>query len=176
MAVTKGALRTVFIDASGPPAAVAERTRASFRYNAALDLDEGVYELLRGVRSAKDLVRSARSELVARLSAYANDATTRIELEAVSHLIQKEMMHIIARQALSGEAIIRSKSALLASPTAINMTLDILTERGFTVVLDVQKTVVPSHVDSAGKVVSVTTRVYVFHVKWQKPEVRPTNK
>lgn len=129
MAVTRDALRTVFIDASGAPEAVAERTRDAFRYSAALDLDPAVYELLRPITSASALVRSARSELVARLSAYATDAPA--DLARVTELLQKEVMHILERQALSGAALIRSTNPLLDSPAALNMTLDVLTERGF---------------------------------------------
>jgi len=97
MAVTKDVLRTVFIDATGPPDVVAARTRESFRYSAALDLDPSVYELLRPLRSAKALVRAARSELVARLSAYAVEQPE--VLTRVIDVLQKEIMHIISRRA-----------------------------------------------------------------------------
>jgi len=170
MAVAKDVLRTVFIDASGPPDAVAARTRESFRYSAALDLDPSVYELLRPVRSAKALVRSARSELVARLSAYAAEQPEL--LAATIEVMQRELMPIIARQALSGHALIRSSNDVFAkNRAAVNMALDVLTERGFTVYLDIEKTYIPSHVED-GKIVSREARVLAFHVSWTKPDVR----
>lgn len=118
MAVTKDALRTVFIDATGPPNSVAERTRSAFRYNASLDLDHDVYERLRGIASSSSIVRAARSDLVARLASYANDSS--IEFTQVTELLKSEFMSIIQRQALSGEAIVRSTSAVLHSRTAVN--------------------------------------------------------
>ncbi len=171
MAVTKDTLRTVFIDASGSPEAVAARTKESFRYTASLDLDPSVYELVRGIRSAKALVRAARSELVARLSSYATEEPAR--LKAVCDVLTSEFMSILSRQALSGAAVIRSRNAVFESPVAVNMALDVLTERGFTVVLDVQRTSIPTFVDN-GKIVSTEKRVLAFSITWPKPDIRAT--
>lgn len=118
MAVTKDALRTVFIDATGPASSVAERTRLAFKYNASLDLDSQVYERLRSIASSSSIVRAARSDLVARLASYAADSSQ--EFTRVTELLKNELMPIIQRQALSGEAIVRSTSEVLHSKTAVN--------------------------------------------------------
>jgi len=80
----------------------------------------------------------------------------------------------VPAEALSGAALIRSSNEVFRTSLAVNMALDVLTERGFTVVLDVQKTLIPSHVDGASKIVSTETRVLVFSVSWPKPDIRAT--
>ena len=45
-------------------------------------------------------------------------------------VIQKEFLYIIRRQALSGKAIIRSVNPIFSEPLALDMALDVLSERG----------------------------------------------
>ena len=167
MAVTKDTLRTVFIDASGTPEAVAARTKEAFRYSAALDLDPHVYELVRGIRSSKSLVRSARTELVMRLSAYAEQDPEMLKI--ICQVLQKEFMAILARQALSGAAIVRSSNKVFEQSAAVNMALDVLTERGYNVVLDVQRQQVPFFIDAQGNIKTNEVRVLAFSITWAKP-------
>ena len=67
-----------------------------------------------------------------RLNKYASDHPAM--LKDVIELINKELFHILKQQALSGHAVIRSTNPLLESRTAKGMILDVLSERGFTVV------------------------------------------
>jgi hypothetical protein len=69
---------------------------------------------------------------------------------------------------------VRTVNPLLTEhPSAVNMVLDILFERGFTVVLDVQITSVPFRVcQSTGLVTPQAQRVHLLQITWPKPAVR----
>lgn len=70
-------------------------------------------------------------------------------LDVITH----DFLHIIKKQALNGRAVIRSQNPIFKQPEAINICLDLFSERGFRVVLDVFKEKVPSHVDlQTGKI------------------------
>jgi hypothetical protein len=62
-------------------------------------------------------------------------------------MLNLEFMHICKRQALAGAAIIRTNNPLLESSIAVNMVLDVLAERGYTVTLDVVKSQIPAFVE-----------------------------
>ena len=76
-------------------------------------------------------------------------------------------------QSLAGAAVIRSVSPLFETPDCVNMALDVLAERGYTVVLDVLRERVPLRVDAAtGAIESRSSKVFVFRVSFPKPEIR----
>ena len=88
-------------------------------------------------------------------------------------------MHILQRQALAGRAIIRSNSSLLENPVAINIVLDVLSERGYSVTLDVVRFQVPQYLEPHIPGSSVNQRIalktdktYVFTVEWRRPQIR----
>jgi adenylate kinase len=170
LAITRGHVRAVFIDASDAAEEVAGRVRKAFSYTAALDLDPGVYDLLRPIKSASSLVKCARSALVARLGRYGQDSPEL--LSRVVGVLQAEFMHILEQQALMGAAVVRSQNALLLGDrSALVIALDVLAERGYHVVLDVQLTHIPVFV-TAGAITCKTQKVLQFSVTWARPEVR----
>jgi adenylate kinase len=115
--------------------------------------------------------------MVSRLNSYATEYSDLFE--RVLDVIQSEFSHILRRQSLTGVAIIRSQNPLLENPIALNMCLDVLTERGFTVVLDVVKVQVPSHLDpivpgdvAGPKIICRTEKTLIFRLEWQKPSIQ----
>lgn len=46
-------------------------------------------------------------------------------------MLEADFMHILERQALAGRAVIRSSLRMLDNPVAVNMALDVLSERGY---------------------------------------------
>ena len=62
---------------------------------------------------------------------------------------------------------------------AVNMVLDVLAERGYTVTLDVMRSSVPSHVEpfvpgdaTGARIVCRTEKSFKFHVSFPPPEIR----
>jgi adenylate kinase len=166
-----------FIDASGPVEAVKAQLLKEFAFQSSLDLDEHTFELVRRVESASMVTRQARTFLVTRLNSYALDHAALFT--QVVDLLENEFLHIIRRQSLAGAAVIRSNNALLETPIAVNILLDVLSERGFTCVLDVVRTPVPLRLeplvygDTVGpRIITRIDRTFVFHITFPKPEIR----
>ena len=170
LAITRGHVRAVFIDASASAEEVSGRVRKAFSYSAALDLDAAVYDQLRTLKTAASLVKCARSALVARLGRYGQESPEL--LARVVGVLQHEFMHILEQQALMGAAVVRSENALLLGDRrALVMALDVLAERGYHVVLDVQLTHIPQGIHGSA-IVNKTQKVLQFSITWARPEVR----
>ena len=91
----------------------------------------------------------------------------------VVNLIQSDFVKILQQQALQGKAIIRSVSPLLAKPMALDILLDIMSERGFSIVLDYQKPVTARSFDAeSGKFVLAQDRLWEFQISWPRPAIR----
>ena len=170
LAITRGHVRTVFIDATAPAEEVAGRVRKAFSYSAALDLDAAVYDQLRTLKTAATLVKCARSALVARLGRYGQESPEL--LARVVDVLRCEFEHIFEQQALMGAAVVRSVNPLLlGDPRALVMALDVLAERGYHVVLDVQLSHIPESIRGSA-IVCKAQKVLQFNVSWARPEVR----
>ena len=110
-----------------------------------MELGDETFERVRIIPLASEVILNARYELIKRLDNY--QLRQDILFDQVIRVILNEFVHIIKRQALSGRAIIRSNNPVFNEKVAINMALDLLTERGYTVVLDVKKKQKPEHID-----------------------------
>lgn len=72
-----------------------------------------------------------------RLDAYPTDSPA--TLDAVVDLLRADFFPIIEAHVASGLATVRSTNPILRNPTALRAVLDILTERGYIVAVDVKK-------------------------------------
>ena len=159
-----------FVSAEGGPTEVQERILKELRYQSSMELSDDTFERLRRIPLASEVILNARYELVRRLDNY--KARYSDLFDQVIAVIQNEFMHIIKRQALSGRAIIRSNNATFNEKVAVDMALDLLTERGYTVVLDVRKEKQPSRVEANGDIVMREVRVFEFQIEFARPSIR----
>lgn len=158
-----------FINADSDPESVRKQIARELHYQSSLDLAPDTYEMVHSVESAHRVIQQARTKMVTRLNAYASDYPDLFR--SVIALLNSEFIHIVKRQALAGQAVIRTNNGILENPVAINMCLDVLSERGFRVVLDVLRTQVPVLVepyipgDTAGQRIRHTLeKTYVFRI------------
>lgn len=160
-----------FISAEGSIPEVQERIIKELQYQSSLELGNETFERVRQFPLASEIILNARTELVRRLDVYRMKQTELFD--AVIEVLKSEMLHIVKRQALSGRAIVRSNNPIFAQQQAIDMALDILTERGFQVVLDLKRKLLPVSVDlKTGQVISKETRVYEFQIEFPRPTIR----
>jgi adenylate kinase len=160
-----------FIDATGSVTDVQNRIRKEIAYQSSMELDETTFAIVRKLPLATELISNARHALVCRLDEYARHQA--VLFQDVIKIFEKDFLHIISRQALAGRAIIRSQNPIFRQPAAVNMLLDVLSERGFSVVLDVLRESVPSQIDlQTGKIINETIRVYKFEVQFERPKIR----
>ena len=159
-----------FINAEGGPQEVQERILKELRYQSSMELSDDTFERLRRIPLASEVILNARYELVRRLDNY--KARYSDLFDSVISVIMNEFLHIIRRQALSGRAIIRSNSPVFNEKIAVDMALDLLTERGYTVVLDIKKKQQPSRWERDGEIVLKEVRVFEFQIEFARPSIR----
>ncbi len=125
------------INAQGSITEVEQNIVGELEYQSSLELDPRTYDRLRTLPLASEIVVHARQELVRRLDSY---ELGQPELfQRVANLIDKKIMPIVKRHALSGHANINSEDPVLTESDALAMFIDIFSERGYHAVVDVHR-------------------------------------
>ncbi len=159
------------INAQGPIAEVEENIVHEFAYQSSLELDPRTFDALRNLPLASEIIVHARQELVKRLDGYAH-ANSDLFSKAIT-FIEKKVMPIVVRHALSGLAQINSEDPLLDEPLALAMLIDIFSERGYHAVVDVHRIEVPDYVDiNTGFIKCRVKKVYRITVRFKGSEIR----
>ena len=136
-----------------------------------MELADETFEKVRRIPLASEVITNARHDLVRRLDHYRARNTELFD--RVIKVITQEFIHIIRRQALSGRAIIRSDNTIFSEPGAIDMALDLLSERGYTITLDYNKISQPLRVDlQTGELINKIIKIYEFTIDFPKPTIR----
>ncbi|KAF8063870.1 vacuolar iron transporter 4 [Scenedesmus sp. PABB004] len=136
------------IDAMGSLEETRQQITKELRYQSSLDLSTSTYELIRHLPLAKDVVLSARQELVMRLDGYA-EASFDLFVEVVDRIIN-DVLPVVRQSGLAGHAEYVTRSPFFTDhPVAIDMLVDVLTDRGFHVCYIREDTAVPEAVDLA---------------------------
>ena len=159
------------INAQGPITEVEQNILGEFEYQSSLELDPRTYDRLRTLPLASEIVIHARQELVRRLDGY---ELNHPELfQRVVTLIDKKIMPIVMRHALSGHANINSEDPVLSESDALAMLIDIFSERGYHAVVDVHRIEVPESVDLVtGKINCRVKKVYRTIIRFKGSEIR----
>ena len=140
-------------------------------YQSSLELDPRTYDRLRTLPLASEIIVHARQELVKRLDTYA--LTMPEVFERVVTLIDKKIMPIVIRHALSGYAQVNSEDMLLDESTALAMLIDIFSERGYHAMVDVHRIEIPESVDlKTGKICSRAKKVFRITIRFRGSEIR----
>ena len=160
-----------FINAQGPVETVEQNILHEVQYQSTLELDPRTVDRLRGVPVASEIVVHARQELVKRLDSYELQSS---ELFArVIQFIERKMMPIILRHAISGVAHINTEDPLLDSPSALAMLIDVFSERGYYAVVEIHRIEVPESVDAtSGAIRCSTKKVYRIEIRFKGSEIR----
>lgn len=159
------------INAQGPIAEVEQNIAREFEYQSSLELDPRTFDALRNLPLASEIVVHARQELVKRLDSYA--LTNSDLFHKVITLVEKKMMPIVHRHALSGHANINSEDPVLHEPEALAMLIDIFSERGYHAVVDIHRIEVPDVFDPrTGKITCRIKKVYRTIIRFKGSEIR----
>jgi adenylate kinase len=160
-----------FITAQAPIPEVQANIVRELEYQSSLELDPRTFDRLRGLPLASEIIRHARQDLVRRLDGYEVEQPE--TFGRVIEFIEGKMMPIVVRHAISGMASINSEDPLFEDPAALAMLIDIFSERGFHVTVDVTRVGVPLRVDlQTGKIYSQEKKVFHFSVRFRNPEIR----
>lgn len=140
-------------------------------YQSSLELDPRTYDRLRMLPLASEIVIHARQELVKRLDTY--ELTHADLFQRVVTVVEKKMMPIITRHALSGHSNINSEDVVFDEPMALAMLIDIFSERGYHAVVDVHRIEIPDHFDVAsGRITCRIKKVYRTIIRFKGSEIR----
>ncbi|WP_442887963.1 nucleoside monophosphate kinase [Congregicoccus parvus] len=160
-----------FINAQGGLLEVQQNIIKELQYQSSLELDARTYDRLRALPIASEIVMHARQELVKRLDLY---EFTQTELfQQVITFIDKKIMPIVRRHAISGLAQINTEDKVFANPDALAMFIDIFSERGYHAVVDVHRVEIPDSVDlETGRITCRVKKVYRLQIRFEGSEIR----
>lgn len=160
-----------FVNAEGPFKEVEENIVRELQYQSSLELDPRTFDRLRSIKLASEIVVHARQELVKRLDSYELEHTELFR--RVVEFVQRKMMPIITRHAIAGMSIINTEDPVFDEPLAMAMVIDIFSERGYILVVDVNKMDVPERFDPAtGQIHCRTKKIVRLRIQFEGSKIR----
>ena len=159
------------VNAQGSIEKVEQNILRELQYQSTLELDPRTVERLRGVPVASEIIVHARQELVKRLDGY--ELESRDLFAKVIKFIERKMMPIVLRHAISGVAQINTEDPVLDDPLALAMLIDVFSERGYHAVVDIHRVDVPERFDiHTGLITSTIKKVYRIQIRFHGSEIR----
>ena len=160
-----------FINAHGTVIEIQQRIIQELKYQSSLELDESTYDRISTIPLAQKLSLHARQLLVHRLDSYEKFHSDLFG--QVVDLIKSKFIPIVEKHSISGLAYINSEDPVFADPLAIAILIDVFTERGFTAVVDIRKTEVPSRIDPKSyEIVNREKKIYRVRINFPGSKIR----
>lgn len=160
-----------FINANGPVEEVQENITRELEYQSSLELDPRTFDRLRGLPLARDIVVHARQDLVRRLDDYEFEHAEL--LQRVVEFIEKRILPIVIRHAISGLAMVNAEDPLLHDPHALAMLIDVFSERGYHAVVDLHRIEIPEKFDlKTGEITCREKKVFRITIRFKGSEIR----
>lgn len=160
-----------FINAQAPLESVQENIVRELEYQSSLELDPRTFDLLRKLPLASEIIRHARQELVRRLDHYKVENAEL--MHSVVEFIERKVLPIIERHAISGRAHINTENQLFHDPLALVILIDIFSERGFHATVDLHKVEIPDRFDlQTGEIQCRVKKVFRINIVFKGSEIR----
>lgn len=163
-----------FVNAQGAIEEVEKNIVKELQYQSTLELDPATHDTLRHIPVAGELIIHARQELVKRLDGYQFECP---ELFAkVVAFVERKIMPIVSRHAISGTAHINTEDGMLHDNLALAILIDVFSERGYHAVVDLHRIQVPEKVDlQTGDISHRVKKVFRISIKFEGSEIRRGN-
>ena len=160
-----------FINAQGEIDQVEQNIVNELQYQSSLELDPATYDTLRPIPVARELIVHARQEMVKRLDSYQFEHGD--ILARVVQFMDRKLLPIVKRHAISGVAQINTEDSLLHDPVALAMLIDVFSERGYHAVVDIHRIEVPEKFDTTtGKISCRTKKVFRLTIRFEGSVIR----
>jgi adenylate kinase len=160
-----------FINAEGSIDEVELNILKELQYQSSLELDPRTHDRMRKLPVANEIIIHARQELVKRLDAYELEHTELFS--KIISFIDKKIMPIVLRHAISGFALVNTEEVVLDDPLALAMLIDIFSERGYHAVVDLHRIEIPERVDLATGVIKCRIKkVFRIQIRFEGSEIR----
>ncbi|KAF9350009.1 hypothetical protein BGX26_011752 [Mortierella sp. AD094] len=143
-----------------------------FEYQSSLELEHDTYEAISHIPLATKIGIHARQDLIRRLEHYC-ETEPEIFSKAV-RFIDQEVSPMVARHAISGQALVRSDNPILSDPKIAEVVISILSERGYAVTMDERVHEIPKRVDpETWEIILERTHVYALNVRFPQHHIQP---
>lgn len=164
------------IDAMGTLAETREAITKELRYQSSLDLSEKTYSSIRHLPLARELVKSARQQLVMRLDSHCHRQPD--TFYAVMDILTTEVVPLLQRGGLAGRAHFSTEAKIFSEqPRAVQMVIDVLSDRGYHVSHSSEFFFVPQRIDfNTGVIINRKDTRHNFHITWDTQSVRAMEK
>lgn len=160
-----------FINAQAPLETVQKNILHELEYQSSLELDPRTFHAIGGIPVAHDIIQHARRDLVQRLDQYEHEHGPLFH--KVIELIESKLVPIVVRHAISGRATISTEDELLRDPLALQMLIDVFSERGYHAVIDIRRRAIPESIDlETGKIRCRKQKVYRISIRFKGSEIR----
>ncbi|MEM6365743.1 MAG: nucleoside monophosphate kinase, partial [Planctomycetota bacterium] len=160
-----------FINAQADLVVVQENILQELEYQSSLELDPRTFHAIGDIPLAGHIVQHARRDLVKRLDEYEYDH--RAVFHQVVNLVETKLVPIIVRHAISGRAAVSSEDELLDNPLALQMLIDIFSERGYHAVVDLRRRAIPERMNlETGEIRCRQQKVYRIAIYFKGSEIR----
>jgi adenylate kinase len=160
-----------FVNAQGSIDEVEENIVKELKYQSSLELDPATHDTLRVIPVADEIVIHARQELVKRLDSYQFEHGALFA--KVVGFVDKKIMPIVIRHAISGVALVNTEDHVLDDALALAMLIDIFSERGYHAAVDLHRIEVPERVDlTSGQISCRVKKVFRIQIRFQGSEIR----
>ncbi|ORX47011.1 hypothetical protein DM01DRAFT_1410396 [Hesseltinella vesiculosa] len=159
------------INATGTIKEVMQIILKEFEYQSSLELDSETFDSISHIPVASQIGIHARQDLINRLEHY-QQIDPKL-LHDVITFIDGRVMPLINRHSISGHANFRSEDPRLSNPLFVDMTMDVLSERGYHVNFDQRVHDVPVRFDvKTGKIDLERHYTYVLNIDFPKHYIR----
>ena len=163
-----------FVNAQGSVDEVEKNIVKELQYQSTLELDPATHDTLRHIPVANELIVHARQELVKRLDGYQFEHSAL--LAQVVAFVERKIMPIVSRHAISGNAHINTENGLLHDNLALAMLIDVFSERGYHAVVDLHRIEVPEKFDlQTGDITCRVKKVFRISIRFHGSEIRRGN-
>lgn len=160
-----------FIDANGLLDQVKKKIVEEFKYQSSLELGHATFDSIRGIPICSRLTSHARQELVQRLDNY-RERHTDLFVQVIA-LIETQIMPALRRHTAVGHARVRCTNVTLEQPLAVDMIVDILTERGYFPTADIIEQHVPIRFDpETHSIINATRKIWLFEIRFPTTHIR----
>jgi len=157
---------------------VRKNIMCEFMYQSSLELGEETFDTIQKIPIANEVTKHARQNLVRRLDNY--QARHADLFGKVIDQIKVEFVPLLSRDAFGGNSVIKLSSGTFAEGVpqkekdlAVQMTLDVLDERGYHVTALQEREHIPVRMDlNTGKVICDVIVHYVFNIKFKGAVLR----
>ena len=160
-----------FVNANGSIVEVEQNITRELEYQSSLELDPRTFDRLRHLPLARDIIVHARQDLVRRLDDYEFDQAELFQ--RVVEFINRKVMPIVIRHAISGVAMVNTEDRLLHNAVALAMLIDVFSERGYHAAVDLHRIEIPETVDlKTGAIRCREKKVFRITIRFKGSEIR----